>query len=261
MTAYLQKLLDDNGLIEIRLLGSQTLSGIFDNVQDIRDAITASPGFNTFTSLNRPTDRTATNRLGQSACLANDDIAQITRLVFDFDPVRPTGLNSTAEELERARERAYGLAGYFHSLGWPEPLIACSGNGYHVQFRCKLPNDDQTKAAMGIIYKSLASRFSDDLVDFDTSVRNPGRIFRLYGTKNVKGPDTDDRPQRLAKGIHALPVGVCQPASILPASGISEAASQGGWPVNHLTISDGPARDHQERGYRRALPVPWTVHR
>ena len=42
----------------------------------------------------------------------------------------------------------------------------------------------------------MGSLFSTDTVTFDTSVSNPGRICRLYGSINKKGPHSPERPQR-----------------------------------------------------------------
>ena len=197
---YVDRLLADNGLIELRCLGPSTLSGFFDDPDALRFAAkSVNATHQIFTSLNRPTDRPATNQLASGGrCLANSDVESITRIPFDFDPVRPTGTNSTAAELEAARVRAYGLLSFLKSWHWPEPLVACSGNGWHLQYRVKLPADDTTRDAMATLYKALESRFSDDAVHFDPVVRNPARIFRLYGSLNIKGPHTDDRPQRMA---------------------------------------------------------------
>ena len=83
-----------------------------------------------------------------------------------------------------------------HRLGWPLPLHAKSGNGYHAVYRCRLPNNPETREMLGNIYRGLHLEFGDDVVGFDRSVRNPGRIFRLYGSINRKGPSTPDRPHR-----------------------------------------------------------------
>jgi len=46
------------------------------------------------------------------------------------------------------------------------------------------------------IYLGIADEFSGNGVQFDTKVRNPGRILRLYGTMNRKGQNTPNRPHR-----------------------------------------------------------------
>jgi len=49
------------------------------------------------------------------------------------------------------------------------------------------------------IYEWLHLIYNDAQVEFDRSVKNPGRIFRLYGTVNRKGESTEDRPHRMSK--------------------------------------------------------------
>jgi hypothetical protein len=195
---YIEHALSDNGIIELRCLGPNTLTGIFDDAEALRQAAQlANRTHNVFSSLNRPSGRPATNTLDTGGgALGNADIERITRIPFDLDPARPTGTNSTSAEMEAGRVQAYALMSYLNSWGWPEPLLACSGNGYHLMYRVKLPADQATADALRIIYLALQSRYTNSQVSFDTSVRNPARIFRLYGTTNRKGPDSAERPQR-----------------------------------------------------------------
>jgi hypothetical protein len=48
------------------------------------------------------------------------------------------------------------------------------------------------------LYTGLAADLSTDAVQFDPTVRNPARIWRLYGSHNRKGTPTLDRPHRIA---------------------------------------------------------------
>ena len=67
-------------------------------------------------------------------------------------------------------------------------------------------------SAADVIYSGLKARLAevcDSLsVQFDTTVRNPGRIWRVYGTTNRKGEPTPERPHRKAEVI--LPAGAWQ---------------------------------------------------
>jgi hypothetical protein len=129
----------------------------------------------------------------------NHVVKRYARLFFDLDPVRPKGLSSTDDELDEAQRRARGLAARLSKIGWPTPAAGLSGNGFHVQYRVALPNTPETKEQLDVIYAGLASEFSDDVVDFDRTVRNPARLCCLYGTTKRKGPDTPDRPHRVAR--------------------------------------------------------------
>ena len=80
--------------------------------------------------------------------------------------------------------------------GWPEPIVADSGNGGHLMYAIDLPAEDG-----GLVERclnSLAARFSDEMVTIDTSVFNPARIWKLYGTAACKGDHTTDRPHRMS---------------------------------------------------------------
>jgi len=123
-------------------------------------------------------------------------IQRYARLFFDFDPARPQGQSSTAAELAAAETRARGLVAKLTALGWPTPLLAMSGNGWHVQYRTALPNTAATAELLRAIYTGLAAEFSDDEVSFDRAVRNPARLCTLYGSYKRKGVNHPGRPHR-----------------------------------------------------------------
>lgn len=197
-------LLKDSRLVEMRVLTTSGFwrNGYFDNFPAMQRAAGEFSGDNCFTSLNRPHDYVdVTNSVGarmkSGSGLADKDIERITRLPFDFDPHRPAGTPSTQAEMLQARDASRRLVGFLQSMGWPEPLSALSGNGNHRQYRVNLPNNDETKQYLRIIYQGLRERFETDNVGFDVTVRSPAQIFRLYGTRNRKGAASPDRPHRL----------------------------------------------------------------
>ncbi|MEO0974187.1 MAG: hypothetical protein AAFX85_13930 [Pseudomonadota bacterium] len=151
-----------------------------------------------YVTLNRPMPIPVPNALGCRA-LGNNDFDAVTRLPFDLDPVRPSGVSSTDTELTDAIKRRDGLVAMLRKTGWPAPLVATSGNGAHAVYRVRLPNNAETAEQFREIYRGLAREFGDDVVAFDTTVRNPGRIWRLYGTTNRKGLATPERPHRVAQ--------------------------------------------------------------
>ena len=84
---------------------------------------------------------------------------------------------------------------------WPDPLLADSGNGGHLMYRIDEPAEDD-----GLLEKrlhALQHRFGDSAVKVDTTVHNPARIWKLYGTMAAKGDSTPDRPHRMAHIIDA----------------------------------------------------------
>lgn len=125
------------------------------------------------------------------------DIVARRWLPIDCDPVRPTGISATAAEHDLALARAREIRDYLGARGWPEPVLADSGNGGHLLYRVDLPADDG-----GLIEKALtalAFRFDDALVTVDQKNFNPARIWKLYGTVAAKGDHTPERPHRLSR--------------------------------------------------------------
>jgi hypothetical protein len=122
-------------------------------------------------------------------------------LFIDFDPVRAAGISSTDEEHRAALERAAEIRDYLKELGFPEPVLADSGNGGHLLYRVDLPNKPESTDLIKRCLEALAFRFTDKRVEIDTSTYNASRIIKLYGTVAAKGDSLPDRPHRLAKLI------------------------------------------------------------
>lgn len=204
ISRYLHAMFADNGLVEVRAIGDKIFSGLFDCPHALRQAVRSANRSGEFRGiyalLNAVKLRRATNRLAPASSTTKDrDIARITRLAFDFDPVRAPGsekLNSTSEELSDAERKARWLQGWLSKKGWPEPLVAMSGNGYHLQYRVNIAPCDELRNTLTDLYTGLRLRCETVEVSFDTSIRNAARIFRLYGTIARKSADLPDRPQR-----------------------------------------------------------------
>lgn len=121
-------------------------------------------------------------------------------LPIDFDPVRVKGISSTPTEHANALKLARSVADTLELVyGFPEPLLASSGNGAHLLFRTEWANDDESRDAIKSFLGALKSTFDNGNVEVDTSVFNASRIWRLYGTVAKKGEHTLERPHRVAK--------------------------------------------------------------
>ncbi|MBK9963447.1 MAG: DUF3987 domain-containing protein [Holophagales bacterium] len=128
---------------------------------------------------------------------ADKDIPRRRWLLVDVDPQRHAGISSTDDEKAAAHVLAHRIRLHLVGLGWPEPVVADSGNGWHLLFRIDLPGADGglVKACL----ESLAAKFDTDETKVDVTVFNPARITKLYGTLARKGDSTPDRPHRMSR--------------------------------------------------------------
>lgn len=173
----------------VQLADKATHDGIYFTLHPIDPRLLAR-AFNRL----KPTDITTSDR----------DVRSYRWLPVDLDPVRPSGIPSSSEELEAAmvlREQVTECI--VNELDFPRPIKAMSGNGAHLLF----PLPDLPTSKMNFIKSTLAGlseRFSTLHVSVDTSVFNPARIWKLYGTTARKGdqvpagPNREARPYRMA---------------------------------------------------------------
>jgi hypothetical protein len=196
---YLARALDDCGRIELRHEdGGRWASGTFNSLDALQQEIEARRDRgNLYTSINAPADGGAANAMGGEAW-RDSDIRFVVRLFVDFDPVRPRGGASTVGELDAAIDRRNLFMAAQSTIGWPDPAVGISGNGAHALYRCRIRATPDLADQLAKLYRRWRDEWSDGLVEFDPTVRNPARICRLYGTINRKGQATADRPHRVS---------------------------------------------------------------
>lgn len=141
--------------------------------------------------------------IGSQTTTNDAEIERRKWFLLDFDPIRAAGISSTDAELDCAVDLANEVVGWLTSIGWPQPLIANSGNGAHVMYRVNEPNNDASRIDFEYASKMLASIWSTDKVVVDTTSFNASRVWKIYGTLAAKGSSTNDRPHRVAKLISA----------------------------------------------------------
>lgn len=140
-------------------------------------------------------------KLDATANITDAQIAALRWFPLDADPKRPADTASTNTELQAAQDKMAALLAF---LGTHIPDLsasvvqALSGNGAHALLR--LPDYDPAEAPrLKHLGNALSAKFSDTLVGIDRTVFNPSRIWRVYGTLNLKGTNTADRPHRRAR--------------------------------------------------------------
>ena len=159
----------------------------------------------------------ASNRVVDWASgLTTDNLVLRRRnLLIDLDPSRPSGISSTDSEHVAAIEIARRIRAGLSKLGWPEPLLADSGNGAHLIYRIDLPPEDG--GLVQRILNAVALRWGDESVEIDTTVHNASQLVKLYGTMARKGDSTNDRPHRQSCVLEAPGELQCTPIDMLEA--------------------------------------------
>lgn len=219
--AFLEQLHEPGAVFEVRILNTRqkTVSGFFNDpalaVQAVERWSGQAPGvYATLNPVNPALLARSANRLTPYAkqTTADTDITCRRWLLVDTDAIRPAGISSTDDEHAAAMARARQVREWLTAQGWPDPILADSGNGGHLLYRIDLPNDTDSLALVESCLKALAFQFDGEAVKVDTGVGNAARISKLYGTLVCKGDSTADRTHRLA-GILEKPAH-CDPVSV-----------------------------------------------
>ncbi len=125
------------------------------------------------------------------------DVLRRRWLLVDADPVRDPFVSATNSEKVAAYDTILEVRSYLQSKGWSDPILADSGNGYHLLYRVDLPANDG--GTVERILQTLAARFDNEHVRIDKKVFNPSRICKMPGTWARKGDNLPDRPHRPAQ--------------------------------------------------------------
>lgn len=202
---------DPNDVVELRSFAKgkrRTDAGYFDAQhwdalaeEAVRLNVAGAAVYVTLNQLDRQLLGRYHNRVENYAAETATD-SNITRrrwLLLDFDPRRPKNTSATDAQVQAAKVRARGCYRALKDEGWPDPIVAESGNGVHLLYPVDLPNDNTSRDLIKGVLAGLASRFNDDIVELDQAVFNAARITKLYGTAATKGDHTGDTPWRLSR--------------------------------------------------------------
>lgn len=216
VTESLRLIVGEGSVVEVRCLEAwdhnprwtKTFAGYFDDVEaaarELQKLRGAKGVYFTLNPVQPDLIARAANRLkvqGKGDTTGDTHIVRRRWLPIDCDPHRPSGIGANETEHAAALDRAAEIAAFLTTLGWPEPIVADSGNGAHLLYRIDEPAEDE--GLVKRVLESLAQRFDDNRVtengvEVDTSVFNPSRIWKLYGSLACKGDSTAARPHRRA---------------------------------------------------------------
>lgn len=207
-------LVEPGQVVELRVMGvdgrnNRTDSGYFDNVDDLAAAAAEYSGraasvYMTINPVQPALLARAYNRVEQYSKTTTNDKDIVTRRWFmiDFDPIRPSDISSTDEEHGAAIARAGECALWLADRGWPQPILADSGNGAHLLYRIDMPTM-QANELLSKTLQAIAMTFDDLKVSVDIGNFNPARIWKVYGTLAAKGDNLPQRPHREAAILSA----------------------------------------------------------
>lgn len=202
IVGYLKTFVQPGQITELRAFGSETYSGTFsyDSLETMAVcAMELERKCSGVYFVPNPISIAATNEIKVGGnCASDSDVIERRWCLIDVDPVRPDGLSATDEERQAAWKVLCHVQTSMEASGFSDPIIACSGNGWHISFPISLPNDEETRLKMKALLQGLHKRCSTPSAKVDVKTYNASRIWKLYGTKAKKGVATEQRPHRVA---------------------------------------------------------------
>lgn len=209
----LELIAEPGSVFEIRGVGERIGSGYFDtdHISDAANIIhkidSAGKYSGIYVTLNPPNPDLLSRRanrfewnLRDGKTTADADIIRRRWLLIDTDAQRASGISASQEEHDAAIDMANQISSFLSEIfGFPAPVKADSGNGGHLLYRIDLPNDKASTDLIQSLLNGLNGAFTDEKIKVDTTVYNPARISKLYGTVARKGDDTPNRPHRKSR--------------------------------------------------------------
>ena len=202
---------NDSELVEIRILGKFQYSGYYKNIDKLIEDIKPYeelPDEQIYFTLNDIDDgcygRAQCEKILKSpkTTTSDNNITHRSWVLIDYDPVRVVGTNATDEEFGLAHKKAQQVFRYLRSVGFSDPVICKSGNGWHTIYKCDMPNTEEVRDMLSRFLQSVALMFTDEKVDIDEAVFNAARICKLYGTTAKKGANLPERPWRMSEIVY-----------------------------------------------------------
>lgn len=291
----IKQLFQPGQVVEVRVpkagAPKKTISGYFDDFTGLERATIKLdkcnfPGiYYALNPVNPALLARATNRTQQGADATTEDSDIVRRRWFliDVDPERPSGISASDAEKASARTVRMAIYQYLRCAGWPEPLVADSGNGYHLLYRIDLPNDDVSRDLLAAAIRALAAKFDRLGVKIDQTVFNKGELSRRTARWREKA--TPPRTARIAARCSSLimleprrawfPSSSCRPSPTEPSRKrrrvrkrpgsprVSATPAPSGWrvflnPTGSRTMNPWRTKAGQDGNWTSAFSIPST---
>jgi AAA domain-containing protein len=193
---------------------------------------------------------------------SNSDVTSRRWLPIDCDAIRPADVSATDAEKGQAIDLACAIADHLSAQGWPDAVWVDSGNGGHLLYRVDLPNDALARQLVKGVLVALAAKFDGDRARVDRSIHNAARILKLPGTCARKGPESPERPHRMARLVWAPAVLECVTVEQMKALADPPRAEANGHAANPWGIKatgrvlDGYVKSAVDRECSRVAMTP-----
>ncbi len=118
-------------------------------------------------------------------------------LLVDADPKRGADTSATDEQKAAALRQIHDVRDFLRNLGFPDPVLSDSGNGYHLLYRLDEPNDEATETLIKNLLAGLAAKFNNEesTIDGGTSRRIGFANFMAPGRARVAIRDSGGNPR------------------------------------------------------------------
>ena len=113
----------------------------------------------------------------------NEYVSAIRWLHVEVDALREDShLPASDEEIQEATGRAKRVIQFLYAYGFPQPVVAFSGNGWHLLYRASMENNPEWAWLVRSLTKILHEHYKTD-----GQSHGAGQVLRLYGAVNPKG--------------------------------------------------------------------------
>lgn len=211
-------------VVEVRTIDGPAIQSAYfkDKALAVKEAMKMDGKANVYFVLNQMSEscyhrKNQNNLMKGMQSTSDKDITRRNWILIDCDPERPANISATDSEKDVAKVLRDAVGKFLLAKGFKAPIVADSGNGWHLLYRIDLPNDDTSKKLVEGFLKALSLLHSNGFAKIDTAVGNAGRITKLYGTMAVKGANTEERPWRKSRILRIPPTIEINDASLLQA--------------------------------------------
>lgn len=132
------------------------------------------------------------------------EVISVKTLVIDIDAKKPANTSATDLELKEAEKDCDKIIYAMEKVGCPVPIKLHSGNGYQIwiaiptiEITDENRNSIEEKTEM---FQTIIKQRFEDCGSID-QIGDLPRIIKIWGTLNIKGENTEERPWRIAKVI------------------------------------------------------------